>query len=126
MLSHYGSIDFSLVDCKNDEYARLLNLLHVNPEKSVVVAKNLLCEKAGLGGHFNEVKGKVEVSSIKHLIGKGMEITMIGRTKEIEKRTECFFKSRKIQVFSAALFPLASRFSAPEFSGIRISVCIIF
>ncbi|KAJ6675218.1 DUF1442 FAMILY PROTEIN [Salix viminalis] len=60
LLPNYEKIDFSLVDCKNDEYTRLLKLIDVNPRRSVVVANNLA--------------------------GKGMEVTMIGKSNDIEKR----------------------------------------
>lgn len=88
LLPSYENIDFSLVDCKSKDYTRLLNLLDVNPRRSVVVANNLASERKGLEGH---VRGMLEegvaVRSVKHPIGKGMEITMIGTSNtEIEKR----------------------------------------
>lgn len=45
LLTNYENIDFSLVDCKNDEYTGLLKLLDVNLRKSVVVATNLVGER---------------------------------------------------------------------------------
>ncbi|KAB2595849.1 hypothetical protein D8674_031299 [Pyrus ussuriensis x Pyrus communis] len=82
LLSNYENIDFSLVDCKNDEYTRLLKLLDVNARKSVVVANNLVGERKELEGHLG-VKGKrVPVRSTKNSIGKGMEVTMIGKNTE--------------------------------------------
>ncbi|KAF9601131.1 hypothetical protein IFM89_017036 [Coptis chinensis] len=86
ILSHYENIDFSLIDCKTDDYARLLKMLDVNPRKSVVVANNLEGERTGLGGNIRGVKGKSAVRSMKHPIGDGMEVTMIGSRKEFEKR----------------------------------------
>lgn len=77
ILLSYENIDFSLVDCKNDDYTRFLKLLDVNPNSSVVVANNLVGAQEGLGGH---IKGMKEVRSMKNPIGKGMEITMIGKT----------------------------------------------
>ncbi|CAN6566023.1 unnamed protein product [Malus baccata var. baccata] len=85
LLSNYKNIDFSLVDCKNDEYTRLLKLLDVNPRKSVVVANNLVGERKGLEGHLG-VRGKrVPERSTKNSIGKGMEVTMIGKNTEVGK-----------------------------------------
>jgi len=78
LLQSYENIDFSLVDCKNDDYTRLLKLLDVNPRKSVVVANNLVGKKKGLEGHLRGMKEKVAVRSMKNPIGKGMEVTMIG------------------------------------------------
>ncbi|KAL5863323.1 hypothetical protein ACOSQ3_000837 [Xanthoceras sorbifolium] len=94
LLSHYGDIDFSVIDCKNDNYTRLLKLLNVNHEKSVVVANNLVCEKKGLGGHVKGKKDRVQVRSMKHPIGKGMEITTISRRNETEKRDHGHIRSR--------------------------------
>ncbi|KAK9279368.1 hypothetical protein L1049_013047 [Liquidambar formosana] len=84
LLPNYENVDFSLVDCERDNYKGLLNLLDVNPSKSVVVANNLDKEGKGLGGHVGGKKGKVSVRSTKCPIGKGMEVTMIG--DEFEKR----------------------------------------
>lgn len=82
LLQNYENIDFSLVDCKNDDYTRLLKLLDVNPRKSVVVANNLVGKKKGLEGHLRGMKEKVVVRSMKNPIGKGMEVTMIGSKEE--------------------------------------------
>ncbi|KAJ6343990.1 hypothetical protein OIU76_005680 [Salix suchowensis] len=86
LLPNYEKVDFSLVDCKNDEYTRLLKLIDVNPRRSVVVANNLVGEKKGLGGHVSCLSDEVVVRSMKHPIGKGMEVTMIGKSNDIEKR----------------------------------------
>lgn len=94
LLPSYENIDFSLVDCKNDDYSRLLNMLDVNPKRSMVVANNLVGERKGLEGHVRGMKskaaaGRVAVRSMKNPIGKGMEVTVIGkssRKNEIEKR----------------------------------------
>ncbi|XVE77279.1 hypothetical protein DITRI_Ditri13aG0049600 [Diplodiscus trichospermus] len=88
ILQNYEKIDFSLVDCKNDDYPKLLKMIKVNPNKAVVVATNLAGDKEGLGGHVIGMKGKVPVRSMKHPIGKGMEITTIGRTNKIERRNQ--------------------------------------
>ncbi|XP_050238545.1 uncharacterized protein LOC126688026 [Mercurialis annua] len=85
LLPDYENVDFSLVDCKNDEYTRLLKLIDVNPTKSVVVANNLVGSKKGLGGQvisrgIMKDKDEVVVRSTKRPIGKGMEVTMIGKS----------------------------------------------
>ncbi|OIV95052.1 hypothetical protein TanjilG_10872 [Lupinus angustifolius] len=88
LLPFYENIDFSLVDCKDDAYTRFLNLLDVNPIRSVIVANNLDGDKKGLEG-FVKRKGygdeKVVVRSLKHPIGKGMEVTMISKNGENDK-----------------------------------------
>ncbi|XP_043697275.1 uncharacterized protein LOC122648073 [Telopea speciosissima] len=85
LLPNYENIDFSLIDCKTVNYKRSLKLLDVNPSKSVVVANNLVEGRKGLGGHCRGMKGKASVRSVKHPIGKGMEVTMIGKSNEFGK-----------------------------------------
>lgn len=87
LLPSYENIDFSFVDCKDESYAKLLNLLDVNPMRSVVVANNLVGDRKGLGGCVRRKDdGKVAVRSVKHPIGKGMEVTMISKNDETGKR----------------------------------------
>ncbi|KAM7275380.1 hypothetical protein ACFE04_017246 [Oxalis oulophora] len=93
LLPKYENIEFSLVDCKNDDYPRLLNMLDVNPRKAVVVANNLVADKTGLEGFVSGMKDKVhnaEVRSVKHLIGKGMEVTTIGKNNSNENQKRDF------------------------------------
>ncbi|TQE13446.1 hypothetical protein C1H46_001013 [Malus baccata] len=85
LLSNYKNIDFSVVDCKNDDYTRLLKLLDVNPRKSVVVANNLVGERKGLEGHLGVMEKRAPVRSTKNSIGKGMEVTVIGKNTEVGK-----------------------------------------
>ncbi|KAL0283274.1 UNVERIFIED_CONTAM: hypothetical protein Sangu_2899000 [Sesamum angustifolium] len=85
-LRNYENIDFSLVDCKSNDYERLLKKLDVNPKRSVVVANNLLEGDKGLKGHVKGVGNKTKVRSLKHPIGEGMEITMIGRSNDFGRR----------------------------------------
>ncbi|CAL0302175.1 unnamed protein product [Lupinus luteus] len=84
LLPFYENIDFSLVDCKDDKYTRFLNLLDVNPIRSVVVANNLDGDKKGLQGCVKRKDHgeKVVVRSLKYPIGKGMEVTMISKNGE--------------------------------------------
>ncbi|XP_062091405.1 uncharacterized protein LOC133797503 [Humulus lupulus] len=85
LLASYENIDFSLVDCKSEDYTRLLNLLDVNPRRSVIVANNLASERKGLEGRVRGMlEERVAVRSVKHPIGKGMEVTMIGTTNNME------------------------------------------
>jgi hypothetical protein len=85
LLQSYENIDFSLVDCKNDNYTRLLKLLDVNPRKSMVVANNLVGKKKGLEGHLRRIlKEKAAVRSMKNPVGKGMEVTMINGSNSKE------------------------------------------
>ncbi|XP_057463200.1 uncharacterized protein LOC130753227 [Actinidia eriantha] len=86
LLPNYENIDFSLVDCKTDNYTNLLGLLDVNPTKSVVVADNLVEGRKGLEGHVKGMENKGKVRSMKHPIGKGMEVTMIGKSNEVAKK----------------------------------------
>ncbi|XP_047335532.1 uncharacterized protein LOC124939064 [Impatiens glandulifera] len=83
LLPSYENIDFSLVDCKADNYNNLLKMLDVNPTRSVVVADNLIEGRHGLEGHVKGSKeNKVMVRSTTHPIGQGMEVTMIGKGNE--------------------------------------------
>lgn len=52
LLPYYENIDFFLVDCKEENYTRFLNLLSFNPTRSIVVANNLLGDKKALGGYL--------------------------------------------------------------------------
>ncbi|XP_020574963.1 uncharacterized protein LOC110020993 [Phalaenopsis equestris] len=82
LLPECENVDFSVVDCKSESYTGLLKLLDMNPTKSVVVANNLVGDKSGLGGELQSVQNKSDVRSAKHPIGKGMEVTMIGKSAE--------------------------------------------
>uniref|UniRef100_A0A1D1ZEE3 Carboxylate-amine ligase Rxyl_1127 n=1 Tax=Anthurium amnicola TaxID=1678845 RepID=A0A1D1ZEE3_9ARAE len=85
LLPKYENIDFSLVDCKTEANAGLLRLLDVNPRRAVVVAKNLVGRREGFCGDIRGLKVKGAVRSMKHPLGNGMEVTMIGETKEFGK-----------------------------------------
>lgn len=96
VLHDYENIDFSLVDCKADNYGRLLEKLDVNPKRSVVVANNLLGGGKGLGGHLRGVENKTEVRSMKHPIGRGMEITMIGKSNDFGNKERGADRKRRL------------------------------
>lgn len=85
LLPRYKNIDFSLVDCKDESYAMLLNLIDVNPVRSVVVANNLVGDRKGLEG-IRRKDEKLAVRSVKHSIGKGMEVTMISKNDETDHK----------------------------------------
>ncbi|TKY72040.1 hypothetical protein E2542_SST00774 [Spatholobus suberectus] len=74
LLPYYENIDFFLVDCKDENYARLLNLVDVNLTRSIVVAKNVVGEDE-----------KLQVRSLKYLLGNGMEVTRISKNDDTNK-----------------------------------------
>ncbi|XP_057805822.1 uncharacterized protein LOC131020809 [Salvia miltiorrhiza] len=80
VLLNYENVDFSLVDSKADDYDRLQETLDVNLKRSVVVTSNLLEGGKGLGGCLKGVEKTTRVRSMTHPIGKGMEVTMIGKS----------------------------------------------
>ncbi|CAI9783659.1 unnamed protein product [Fraxinus pennsylvanica] len=73
---------------KIDNYERLLERLNVNRKRSVVVANNLIEGRKRVEGHLKGVETMVEVQFIKRPIGKGMEITMLGRAMCLEKENK--------------------------------------
>lgn len=88
VLPNYENVDFSVVDCKMDDNKNLLETLDVNPKTSVVVTNNLpmVDGRKSVEGHMKGVEKKAKVRSIKHHIGNGMEITMIGKNSDVCKR----------------------------------------
>lgn len=86
VLPNYENVDFSLVDCNTDNYGRLFEKLDVNRKRSMVVANNLVEGRKGVEGLLKGVETIVKVQSMKRPIGKGMEITMIGKSNELGKR----------------------------------------
>lgn len=80
VLLNYENVDFSLVDSKADDYDRLLETLDLNMKRSVVVTSNLLEGGKGLGGYLKGVEKTTRVRSMTHPIGRGMEVTMIGKS----------------------------------------------
>ncbi|XP_059302213.1 uncharacterized protein LOC132054179 [Lycium ferocissimum] len=81
VLPNYENIDFSLVDCKTKNYDTLIEKLNVNPERSVVVANNVEGRKVVRGKLKNVVQNEVKVRSCNHPIGKGLEVTMIEKSR---------------------------------------------
>ncbi|KAK7389807.1 hypothetical protein VNO78_25101 [Psophocarpus tetragonolobus] len=88
LLPFYENIDFFLVDCKDENYTRLLNLVDVNLTRSIVVTKNLHSDgdKKGLAWNLRGKDEKLEVRSIKHTLGNDMEITRISKNDETKER----------------------------------------
>lgn len=85
LLPRYENIDFSLVDCETESNTELLRLLDVNPRRAVVVANNLVGGREGLCGAIGSLRDKGSVRSMKHPIGNGMEVTMIGDAYQFRK-----------------------------------------
>lgn len=79
ILARYNSIDFAVMDCRIVDYAELLKQLDVNLKKAVIVANNLRRGEKGLAENLKWAKDqKVSVKSLRHFIGKGMEVMTIG------------------------------------------------
>ncbi|KAI4355236.1 hypothetical protein L6164_004029 [Bauhinia variegata] len=86
LLLEYENIDFSLVDCKDENNTRLLDLIDVNPTRAVVVANNLVGGRKRLRGRIRAKDENVAITSLKHPIGKSMEVTVISKNDEGNKR----------------------------------------
>jgi len=79
ILARYINIDFAVIDCRIVNYAKLLKQLDFNLGKAAIVANNLRRGDKGLGENLKWVKDqKVSVKSLRHFIGKGMEVMTIG------------------------------------------------
>ncbi|CAJ1961302.1 unnamed protein product [Sphenostylis stenocarpa] len=97
ILPYYENIGFSFVDCKVENSARLLNLLHLNPMRSVVVASNLVGNTEGLGGYVKRKDEKVAVRSLKHPIGKKVFFArMMKMIRGLGSETIVAEKSKKV------------------------------
>ncbi|QCE02567.1 S-adenosyl-L-methionine-dependent methyltransferase [Vigna unguiculata] len=85
LLSLYDNIDFFVVDCRDENYTRLLKLVDVSMKRSViVVAKHVVCDKKGLRWH---IRGK-----------DGMEVSRICMNDGSDKRSgvrEDYVKKRR-------------------------------
>ncbi|KAL5160820.1 hypothetical protein HKD37_07G018240 [Glycine soja] len=91
LLPFYENIDFFLVDCNKDEnYAKLLNLVDVNLTRSIVVAKNMVGDgdKKGIRWCLRGKDEKLEVRSLKHPLGNGMKVTRISKSDDTNMRFE--------------------------------------
>ncbi|KAI4328911.1 hypothetical protein L6164_021228, partial [Bauhinia variegata] len=86
LLPSYENIDFFLVDCKDEDNTRWFNLLDVNPTRAVVVANNLGGESKRIERHLRAKDENLAIRSLKHPIGKGMEVTVISRKDSAYKR----------------------------------------
>jgi len=84
-LPYYENIDFSLVVCKYENYARLLNLLNLNTE-ICSGGKKFGWENKRVGVYVKRKDEKVTVRSLKHSVGKGMEVTTLSKNDETDKR----------------------------------------
>ncbi|KAK7349425.1 hypothetical protein VNO77_06785 [Canavalia gladiata] len=87
ILPYYDNIDFMHVNCKDENYTRFLNLVDVNPTGSIVVANNVGDgDKKALRRYLRGKYEKLTIRSLKHPLGKGMEITSISKNDDIDKR----------------------------------------
>ncbi len=72
VLARYDALQFVLIDCEKDDYARFLGLLRLAPG-AVVVADNILSH--GLGQYVKAVRSYPGVESVTLPIGKGLEVS---------------------------------------------------
>jgi len=71
-LGRYQDLEFVLIDCEKDDYARFLGMLRLKPG-AVVVADNILSH--GLWDYVRHVRGRPGVESLTLPIGKGLEVS---------------------------------------------------
>jgi predicted O-methyltransferase YrrM len=70
---------FALIDCEKDDYIRFFDMLRLEPG-AVVVADNILSH--GLTAYVAHVRGRPGTESVTLPVGKGLEITRVGRPSE--------------------------------------------
>ena len=68
------AVEFALIDCEKDDYARFFDLLRLAPG-AVVVADNIVSH--GLTAYVDHVRAKPGARSMTLPIGKGLEVTRI-------------------------------------------------
>ncbi len=68
-------VEFALIDCEKDDYARFFDLLRLAPG-AVVVADNIVSH--GLTAYVEHVPAKPGARSMTFPIGKGLEVTRKG------------------------------------------------
>ena len=75
VLDRYVNLEFVLIDCEKEDYARFFDLLKLAPG-AVVVADNILSHDLfDYVGHVRAVSG---VQSVTLPVGKGLEVSRIG------------------------------------------------
>jgi predicted O-methyltransferase YrrM len=74
VLDRYPALDFVLIDCEKDDYARFFDLLQMTPG-AIVVADNILSHD--LSDYVRHVRSRPTVESITLPIGKGLEVTRV-------------------------------------------------
>jgi predicted O-methyltransferase YrrM len=72
LLPRTGTMDFVLIDCEKDDYARFLDLLKLAPG-AIVAADNILSHD--LQSYVAHVRSKPGVESMTLPVGKGLEIS---------------------------------------------------
>ncbi len=80
VLDRYDALDFVLIDCEKDDYARFLEMLRV-ARGAIVVADNILSHE--MWDYVRTVRALPGVESITLAIGKGLEVSRFasGRSK---------------------------------------------
>ncbi len=71
-LGRYGALDFVLIDCEKEDYARFLAMLRLSAG-AVVVADNIVSHR--LTEYVQAVRRYPGVESITLPIGKGLEVS---------------------------------------------------
>ena len=72
VLHQYTALEFVLIDCEKDDYARFLGMLHL-AKGAVVVADNILSHE--LWNYVRVVRSFPGVESVTLPIGKGLEVS---------------------------------------------------
>ncbi|PRQ22527.1 putative S-adenosyl-L-methionine-dependent methyltransferase [Rosa chinensis] len=77
VVKQFKDIDFAVIDCKIEEHLKVLRIMNLNPNGSMVVLNNLHQSKRGGGGAFPDqvFKQKKGYESVTLPIGEGMELT---------------------------------------------------
>jgi predicted O-methyltransferase YrrM len=74
VLPELPDVDFALIDCEKDDYARFFDMLRLAPG-AVVVADNILSH--GLTDYVAHVRGRKDTQSITLHVGKGLEVSRV-------------------------------------------------
>jgi predicted O-methyltransferase YrrM len=80
VLERYDGLQFALIDCEKEDYARFLGMLRLAPG-AVVVADNILSH--GLWDYVRHVRSLPGVESITLPVGKGLEVSRFAGERSI-------------------------------------------
>lgn len=75
VLPHREHLEFVLIDCEKEDYARFFDMLRLAPG-AVVVADNILSHD--LFDYVDHVRARAGAESMTLPIGKGLEVTRVG------------------------------------------------